>query len=120
MRVKFETAIDGINRYIDKEIYSNLNSGQEFLARVIIGRINENASSIKNNLMHNGFAKTLGFVDSDGMVDVDQVLHSIKEELERQKSICFEVPLMGKFTFKPEDVDVLYNEIVRGGDYENY
>lgn len=111
MKVKFENVVDGINRYIDKEIYANLNSMQEFVARLFVGRINQNAEAIKAVLMNNGFAKTLNLVDSEGMVDVDMLLHDIKREIERQGSIQFEIPMIGKLTFKAEDVDVLYNKI---------
>ena len=46
------------------------------------------------------------------MVDVDQLLHDIRREIERQGSIQFEIPMIGKLTFKVEDVDILYNKIV--------
>lgn len=113
MKVKFETVIDGINRYIDKEIYKNLNSTQEFLARVVVGRMNNNTDVIKNAFMNNGFAKTLCIVDSDGMVDVDMILADIRREIERQGSLQVDIPLIGKLTFHADDVDALHNEILR-------
>ena len=120
MKVKFETMVDGINRYIAKEIYGKLNSVQEFFARVVIGRLNQNADTIKKELMHNGFAKTLGLVDSDGNVNIDEIIQSIKKELERKECLKVEIPLMGSITFKPEDADNLYREIVGEDEYENY
>lgn len=120
MRVDFERVIDGINKYIDKEIYCNLNNMQEFVARVVVGRFNQNMDSIKNNLMHNGFAKTLCIVDSEGKVDVDDIRKSIKREIERQEFLKIEIPLIGTITFKPEDADILYNEIVGGELDEDY
>lgn len=113
MKVKFETVVDGINRYIDKEIYINLNDVQEFVARVVVGRMNSNSEHIKNSLMSNGFAKTLGIVDSDGMVDVDMILEDIRREIDRQGSLQVNIPMIGKLTFHPDDVDVLRSEIMR-------
>ena len=113
MKVKFETVVDGINRYIDKEIYVNLNDVQEFVARVIVGRMNNNSENIKKTLMTNGFAKTLGIVDSDGMVDVDMILADIRREIERQGSLQADIPMIGKLTFHADDVDVLHDEIMR-------
>lgn len=113
MKVKFETVIDGVNRYIDKEIYGNLNSTQEFLARVVVGRMNSNVDVIKDALMNNGFAKTLCIVDSEGMVDIDMILTDIRREIERQGSVQVDIPLIGKLTFRADDVDVLHNEILR-------
>ena len=111
--VKFERVIDGINRYIDQEIYCNLNDLQEFMARLVIGRINSSTENIKAMLMSNGFLKTLCIVDSDGMVDVDKLMQDIRREIERKGSIEFTVPMIGKMKFTPADVDVLHNMIVR-------
>lgn len=113
MLVRFENVMDGINRYIDSEIYRNLNDFQEFLARIVIGRVNSSAENIKGMLMSNGFAKTLCLVDSDGMVDVDRLLNDIRREIERKGSIEFTVPLIGKMKFTAVDVDLLYSYIVR-------
>ena len=114
MKVRFETVVDGINRYIDKEIYANLNTAQEILARVVVGRMNQNAETIKSSLMNNGFVKTLCIIDSDGMVEVDQLLHDIRKEIERKGNLEVNIPMIGKLKFTASDVDVLKNEILRG------
>lgn len=114
MKVEFEKVLDGINKYIDKEIYPGLNDLQEFAARLIIGRINSSSNAIKEYLVGNGFIKTFGLIDRDGMVDIDQLLHEVKMEIERKGSIQVEVPMIGKLTFKPVDVDILYDEIKKG------
>ena len=114
MKVKFEAVVDGINRYIDKEIYSGLNDAQEFLARLVVGRVNQNAEGIKQFLMTNGVMRTMGIVDSDGMVDLEQLLGDVKREIERKESLKISVPMLGTLTFKATDVDVLYDMIVRG------
>ena len=107
MKVKFESVIDGINRYLDKEIYGNLNDLQEFLARLAVGRINQNSALIKQALMNNGFARTLCLVDSEGMVDLDSLCHDIKKEIDRKGSIQVEIPMIGKLTFRSVDIDVI-------------
>jgi hypothetical protein len=111
MKIEFEAVVDGINRYLDKEIYVNLNDLQEFVARLAVGRINQNMGSIKTYLMTNGFIRTLGIIDHDGMVDIDAVLKEVRKEIERKGSIQFEVPMIGKLTFHPGDVEVLRNHI---------
>lgn len=120
MKVSFEHVLDGINRYLDREIYSGLNGLQEFAARIVIGRVNQNADVIKHSIMSNGFIKTLGFIDSDGMIDVGRLLQDVRREIERQGSIQFEVPMIGKLTFRPEDVDTLQNDIAGGMTHESY
>ena len=120
MKVSFEHVLDGINRYVDREIYSKLNNVQELFMRIVFGRINQNSEIIKNNLMNNGFVKTLCIIDSDGMVDVERLLQDVRREIERQGSIEIEIPFIGKLTFSPADVDSLHNEIVGRNYYENY
>lgn len=114
MKVSFEKVIDGLNRYIDKEIYANLGDLQEILVRMVVGRVNQNSEVIKNYFMTNGFYRTLCIVDSEGMVDVDKLLQELKTEIERKGSIMVEVPLIGKMTFRASDVDVLRREIYGG------
>lgn len=113
MKVRFETVVDGVNKYIDREIYKNLNDLQEFVARLTVGRINQNMDAIKASLMANGFVKTMGVIDHEGMVDIDAVLQEVRKELERKGSIHFEIPMIGKFIFHPADVDVLREYIGR-------
>ena len=113
MKVKFEKVIDGINRFIDKEIYSNLNDAQEIMVRLVIGRLNNNTEGIKSMLMTNGFAKTLCLVDSEGNVEIDQLLQDIRREIERKGSLEFSIPLVGKIKFVATDVDVLKDLIMR-------
>lgn len=114
MKVEFEKVLDGLNRYIDREIYKNLNDLQEMLARLTIGRINQNADGIKHYLMTNGFFKTLCIVDSDGMVDIERLLQDLRAEIERNGSITVDIPLIGKLTFRTSDIDMLRNEITGG------
>lgn len=114
MLVKFETVLDGVNRYIDSEIYPGLNDLQEFLARLVIGRINQSADGIKSMLMTNGFARTLCLIDTDGMVDIDRLCADVRRELERKGSMEVEIPMVGKIKFTASDVDVLRSHIVRG------
>lgn len=114
MKVRFESIVDGLNRYIDKEIYGGLNDLQEMLARLAIGRLNQSADAIKKFLMTNGFAKTLCLVDCDGMVELDELMHDIRREIERKGSIEINIPMIGKLKFTATDVDVLKAEIMRG------
>ena len=111
MKVKFETVIDGINRYLDREIYVNLSDVQELVARVVVGRINQNMDVLKASLMTNGFIKTMSIIDTDGMVDIDWLLENVRKEIERKENIRVEIPLIGKLTFCPEDVEVLREHI---------
>ena len=113
MKATFENVVLGINKYIDQEICANLNDLQDFAARLVIGRLNDNADKLKQYLMNNGFVKTLCVIDSEGMIDVDRLLQDIRKEIERKNSLVVQIPFIGKLTFKSSDVDVLYNLIAK-------
>ena len=111
MKCEFEKTIEGLSKYISNEIYPNLNTTQEFAARVFIGRILNNTENIKNAFISNGFIKTFGVIDSEGYVDIHGIARDIKRELERAEKVTFTIPWFGNMTFKPTDVDVLYKTI---------
>lgn len=111
MKYEFEKVIDGISKYIDKEIYSGMNDWQEFAARIMVGRIINNQENVKEMLMHNGFLRTFDIIDTEGLVDVESIAKDIKRELAKKEKITFAVPMFGKMTFLPADVDTLYRTI---------
>ena len=111
MKYTIEKVIDGIIRYMDKEIYSGMNDLQELVARVVVGRVIGNEEHIKKMIINNGYLKTFGIIESDGMIDVKSLACDIKRELERKESISISLPMFGKWTFHPNDVDILYHSI---------
>ena len=120
MKYKFETVLDGISQYINDELMSRMNDLQEFGARVLVDRVINNQDTVKEYLVNNGFIRTFGIIDSDGMVDVIGLARDIKKEIAKKNKITFTVPMFGKLTFEPSDVDSLYYHIT-GEEYnENY
>ena len=63
----------GISDYINKELFSQMTELQEFLARLALGRFIGNEETIKEALINNGFIRTFGLIDRDGMIDVDAI-----------------------------------------------
>jgi hypothetical protein len=119
MKHEFEKVIDGLSKYIDAEIYAKMNDLQEFMARVLIGRFINNEADVKQSLINNGFIRTFGIIDGDGMVDVTALAKDIKREILKKQQISFDIPMFGKMTFKPADVDVIYKHIT-GEELRNY
>jgi hypothetical protein len=111
MKYELDRVLDGIAKYIDEEMYSRMNDLQEFAARVLVGRVLENSEEIQDSLINNGYIRTFGIIDSDGMVDVEGLASDIKREISRKGKITFTIPMFGKMTFVPSDVDELYQRI---------
>ena len=88
-----------------------MNDWQELFARVAVGRFLDNEKALKEIIVNNGFIKTFGVMDSDGMFEIDALMQDIKKEIGKKGKMEFHIPMFGKLTFKPEDVDVLYRTI---------
>ena len=81
MSIEFEKVIEGISRYINKEIYPSMNDWQEVLARIAAGRFLSNTDALKATLQNNGFVQTFGIINSDGTVNIDELLSDVKREI---------------------------------------
>lgn len=119
MAVPFERVMDGIIKYIDAEIIGGMNEWQELVARMAIGRIAENSDTVKSAILGNGIVRTFGVVDSDGMIDIDNLARDLKREIARKGKLTVKIPMFGVMTFKPEDVDKIHYMITGGIANEN-
>ena len=109
MKYKFEKVVESAAKWLGNEIYPKMNDLQEFVARMFVGRVLENEGKIKEILASNGMLRTFGFIDDEGMVDVDVLFADIRREVERKGTLVINIPWIGKLTFTPEDVDALHN-----------
>lgn len=107
----FDRVINGIIRYFDKEIFPRMNNWQETIARLFVSRISRNANAIKTMFTTNPFLKTMSIIDGNGNVDVHGIATDLKNMIAQKGSLDIEIPLMGKYSFKPHDVNVIYQTI---------
>lgn len=111
---RFEKVIDGIFKYLDREIFSKMNDWQELVARIAVSRVVGNSEQLKNSLMNNSILRTFAIIDSDGNVDVDGLIKDIKAQLEAKGRLEITLPIFGKMAFQPADADILYHYIMEG------
>lgn len=112
MTYTVEQVIEGLSRYIDKNIYKGMNDVQELVARIVVGRAIQRSESIKDALVGNGFIRTFGIIDGDGMVDVDGIVHDLAKQISNKGSIELSIPMFGKLKFMPEDIDEIHRCIM--------
>jgi hypothetical protein len=84
------------------------------LARIAVGRILGNPEQIKQSLLGNGLFRTFAVMDSEGNVDLENLARDLKREIANKGKITVDIPLLGKVTFVPTDVDEIYREITGG------
>ena len=111
--MNIERVMNGVVRYMDREIYSNMNDWQEVVARLAVSRLLGNRN-LENTLMNNAYIRTFAIVDSDGNVDVDGLYRDLKTLVQQKGKIEISLPIFGKYTFHETDVDNLYNCIMGG------
>ena len=111
MKYTFEKVVECTAKWIGEKLYMKMNDLQEIVARMFVGRVLENEEGIKNVLVNNGIVRTFGFIDGDGMVDVDKLFADLKREMERKGKLTISIPMIGKLTFTHEDVSELHNYI---------
>ncbi len=111
--MNFDRVLNGIARYLDREIYANMNDWQEVIARLAVSRVLGN-KSLEETLKNNSYIRTFAIMDESGNIDVDGLYRDLKKLIQAKGKIQFELPMFGKFTFAESDVDCLYNCIVGG------
>ena len=111
--MNIERVMNGIARYMDREIYSNMNDWQEVVARLAVSRLLGNRN-LGNTLINNPYIRTFAIVDSDGNVDVDGLYRDLRTLVQQKGKIEISLPIFGKYTFHETDVDNLYNCIMGG------
>lgn len=112
--VEFNRVIDGLARYMNNNLFANMNDWQEVVARVAVGRIIGNPESLKQSLMANGIVRTFAVMDSEGNVDLEPLMRDLKREIDRKGKLTVEIPMFGKMSFVASDIDDIYREITGG------
>ena len=108
-----DRVLNGIVKYMDREILSSMNDWQEFLARLGIARLLGN-KNLETMLLDNPYVKTFAIIDENGNVDVDGLHRDFKTLIQSKGKIEIALPLFGTYTFNESDVDKLF-DCIRGG-----
>lgn len=107
----YDAVIQGILNYVNKEIISTMADWQAMLARIAISRILSGKDGLRAAITQNTFLQSMGIVSVDGIVDVEGLARDLKEQISIAGKLEIELPVFGKYSFIPEDVDVLYNYV---------
>lgn len=107
--MNFDRVLNGIMKYMDREIFSSMNDWQEMLARIAVSRLLGNSEQLKNTIMNNAYLRTFAIVDENGNVDVDGLYRDLKEQIRAKGKIELTLPMFGTYRFTESDVDRLYS-----------
>ena len=107
--MNFDRVLNGIMKYMDREIFSSMNDWQEMFARIAVSRLLGNSEQLKNTIMSNAYLRTFAIVDENGNVDVDGLYRDIKEQMRAKGKLEITLPMFGTYKFSESDVDRLYS-----------
>lgn len=105
--------VGGTLEYANKHIIPKLDSPKQFVAGMVLGIAANRAQSIVDALAVSPAVKALGVVREDGSVDLDILYAAAANQIEQQKTLSLDVPMLGRMTFDRSDIDVLYQTICR-------
>lgn len=112
--MEFEKVLNGITKYIEREIYAGMNEWQEIFARIAVSRIIGNEENLKASLSGNTYLRTFAIIDEHGNVDIESLLDDLKEQISRKGKLEVNLAMFGRMRFTPEDVDKLRSYIIGG------
>lgn len=115
--VDFDRVVNGIVKYLDREIYSGMNDWQKIIARMAVSRFIGNKDQIKAALASNPFVRTFAIMDENGMVDVEGLTDDLKNQIADIGKLEIEIPMFGKFKFTEDDVEKLKSMILPEESY---
>ena len=109
MKVTLGQAELGLAQYISKEICSKLSDWRKWAVPVFIGSMNPR---FERMLAENKeILVEAGFVDQDGMIDIDLVYDRFHKAAEEGGDIVQDVPILGTLRLSIKDIDMLYQLI---------
>lgn len=112
--MEFNKVINGIIKYIDREIIPSMNEWQEVVARIAMSRFVNNSNVLKDGLTNNSFVRTFAIIDDNGNVDVNGLANDLKEQIRKKGKIEFTLPIFGTFRFVEADIEKLRLVIMEG------
>ena len=112
--MKFEKIIDGLTKYINANLYPTMNDWQKLIAVDVVSRAIKKSSELFATLQSNPFVRALGYIDSEGNVDIEGIASRVKEFAREKGKIEINIPLMPAWKFTETDIDEIYRTIIGG------
>lgn len=106
--------IPGFSKFIDENILAHYpaTSMKRILMAGAISLYLKQGESLVDTLISNPLVTNLGIVKQDGMIDIDIVKETLKNEINKAGFMRVSVPMVGDIDFTPEDADALYKFIL--------
>lgn len=108
--VTYGQIIDGLTKFIDFELISQLTGNQKILLGIGSGIALRKGENVYNTLRNNSVVKMLDIMDGEGRIDIETLYQEAKKQVEKEV-IRLELPIIGTLKLNEEDIEKLYNYI---------
>lgn len=107
--VTYEQVINGLTKFIDNEIISQLSGNQKILLGIGAGVALRKGENLYNGLKNNSMIKMLGIINED-KIDIETLYEEAKKQATKEV-IRVEIPMIGILKLNEEDIEKLYGYI---------
>jgi len=114
MKVSGEQVIKGVIAYIENDVLPKINGWQKISFGIAISFIQRKSTEMLADLKTNKLIQTLGLISEDGLIDIDTLLSSVIDSMNRYSGGRLEVDggaMFGKFSFSEQDLHKIYSFI---------
>ena len=73
----------------------------------------KNMEAICRELYKSNLVRALGVISESGDINVDALYAAAMEQMQQQKSLALDIPIIGRMTFDENDLRDLYQAISR-------
>lgn len=107
--VTYEQVMNGLTKFIDAEIISQLSGNQKILLGIGSGVALRKGENLYNGLKNNSMIKMLGIINEDG-IDIETLYEEAKKQTQKE-AIRVDIPMVGTLKLNGEDIEKLYSYI---------
>lgn len=107
-----EQVINGLYKFIDNEIISKCDVIHKWLTKTAIDMAIKKVDPIYDELCNSKFILSLGIIDNEGKMDVNELLDVLKKNAELYGDANINIPIVGYLTISSLDVEKLKNYIM--------
>lgn len=111
--VTSKQVVAGVLEYANRHIMPMLDSSKQFLAGMALGIAGGKAEALMASLSQQPMIAALGIVQPNGDVDLETLYAAAGAQLDKQKTLPIDIPIIGRLTFDRSDLDELYRAICR-------
>lgn len=109
--MEINKVLDGLERYIDNEIYAGMNENQQTIYILAVGALKENAMDV---LGSNAILRSMLSISRDGDVDLDRLHKLLQVAVRKRDKLTLNIPMFGKLTFNEADITNIIHTIREG------